>query len=288
ADLENKRSKLDETKAKAVEKLIKNFFSQAPKEISDAKKLAEALAIRAKILKDLLQDELESQHKKNKEGKLFQLYEVFKKYVFQELTLSEFADAFAQNLVDGLFLAKLNANAETVTLENVKPFISSSFELIRELVDFLDELEREEYRETKWIVEEVLTIINNMSLDAIHKSLSFKGRKKDDDGLLIKDPYVYFYEDFLSVYDKKLRESKGVYYTPPPVVNFIVRAIDDILIDTFGIKDGLADKNKVTVLDFAVGTGTFLVEILQQIFDKLPKDSARKELLIKEHILKNI
>src|SRR5690606_3728317 len=83
ADLENKRSKLDETKAKAVEKLIKNFFSQAPKEISDAKKLAEALAIRAKILKDLLQDELESQHKKNKEGKLFQLYEVFKKYVFQ-------------------------------------------------------------------------------------------------------------------------------------------------------------------------------------------------------------
>src|SRR5690606_3270096 len=101
ADLENKKSKLDETKVKAVEKLIRNFFSQAPIEISDSKKLAEALAVRAKILKDFLFDELERQHNRDKEGKLFQLYEVFKKYVFKELTLSEFSDAFAQNLVYG-------------------------------------------------------------------------------------------------------------------------------------------------------------------------------------------
>lgn len=287
-DIENKKSRLDAAKAEAVGKLLKGFLSQAPKEIADAKKLAEELATRAKLLKDFLLEELTRQHEEKIDGRLFQLYEIFKSFVFHELTISEFADAFAQNLVYGLFLAKLNADTKKVSLYNAKEFIPASFELIRELVNFLDELNNEEYRETRWIVEEVLTIMNNMDLPAISDSLSFTKRRRDSNNFTIKDPYVYFYENFLAAYDKKLREAKGVYYTPPPVVNFIVRAIDDILIDTFIIKDGLADKNKVTVLDFATGTGTFLVEMLQQIFEKLPKDSGKKDLIIKEHVLKNI
>ncbi|MEO8146050.1 MAG: type ISP restriction/modification enzyme [Bacteroidia bacterium] len=287
-DIENKKAKLDNTKVSAVEKLIKGFLSQAPKEIADAKKLAEELAIRAKLLKDFLLDELKRQQEEKADGRLFQLYETFRAFVFHELTISEFADAFAQNLVYGLFLAKLNADTQTVNLYNAKKFIPASFDLIRELVNFLDELDNEEYRETKWIVEEVLTIMNNLDLRAIQDSLSFTKRRKDANNFTIKDPYVYFYENFLAAYDKKLRAAKGVYYTPPPVVNFIVRAIDDILINTFKIKEGLADKNKVTVLDFATGTGTFLVEMLQQMFEKLPKDSGKKDLIIKEHVLKNI
>jgi hypothetical protein len=289
-DIEDKRSKLDLAKVKAVEKLIKSFFSQAPKEIADAKKLAEALAIRAKLLKDFLLDELERQYKEHNEGRLYQLFETFKSFVFHELTIEEFADAFAQNLAYGLFLAKLNADTQSVNLYNAKKYIPTSFELIRELVNFLDELDNDEYRETKWIVEEVLTIMNNLDLRAIRESLSFtpKKKSKDKDNITIKDPYVYFYEDFLASYDKKLRKAKGVYYTPPPVVNFIVRSIDEILKKSFKIKDGLADRNKVTVLDFATGTGTFLVEVLQQIFENLPKGSGKKDLLIREHILKNI
>lgn len=287
-DIEDKRKKLDKIKVETVEKLIKSFFSQAPKEIADAKKLAIALAVRAKLLKDFLLDELQRQVIEQTEGRLYQLFETFKSFVFHELTVDEFADAFAQNLVYGLLLAKLNADTQIVNLYNAKKFIPTSFELIRELVNFLDELDNIEYKETKWIVEEVLTIMNNLNLSSIHESLSFTKRRKDNDGLIIKDPYVYFYEDFLAAYDKKLRKAKGVYYTPPPIVNFIVRAIDDILINTFNIKTGLADRNKVTVLDFATGTGTFLVEIFQQIFEKLPKDSGKKDLLIKEHILKNI
>ncbi|MDP3148630.1 MAG: type ISP restriction/modification enzyme [Ignavibacteria bacterium] len=287
-DIENKKAKLDNVKVAAVEKLIKGFLSQAPKEIADAKKLAEELAIRAKLLKDFLLDELKRQQEENTDGRLFQLYETFRSFVFHELTISEFADAFAQNLVYGMFLAKLNAETQTVNLYNAKKFIPASFELIKELVNFLDELDNEEYRETRWIVEEVLTIMNNLNLHAIQDSLSFTKRRKDANNFTIKDPYVYFYENFLAAYDKKLREAKGVYYTPPPVVNFIVRAVDDILISTFKIKEGLADKNKVTVLDFATGTGTFLVEMLQQIFEKLPKDSGKKDLIIKEHVLKNI
>lgn len=288
SDIENKRAKLDKTKADAVKKLIKSFLSQAPKHIADAKKLAGALAERAKLLKDFLLDELKRQAVEHTEGRLYQLYETFKTFVFHELTVDEFSDAFAQNLVYGLFLAKLNAGVQNVNLYNAKKYIPASFELIKELVAFLDELDDDEYRETRWIVEEVLTIMNNLDLGAIQDTLSFTRKRKDPDNFIIKDPYVYFYEDFLAAYDKKLRKAKGVYYTPPPIVNFIVRAIDDILINTFKIKEGLADRNKVTVLDFATGTGTFLLETLQQIFDKLPKDSGRKDLIIKEHVLKNI
>lgn len=284
-DIESKKGKLDGTKVSSVEKLIKSFLSQAPKEVADAKLLAEALAVRAKLLKDFLLDELKRQESEHTEGRLYQLYETFKSFVFHELTVSEFADAFSQNLVYGLFLAKLNADSKQVNLNNVWDYIPSTFELIKELVDFLKELKRDEYRETKWIVEEVLTIMNNLDLKAIHESLSFSKRKKETENY---DPYIYLYEKFLAAYDKKLRQAKGVYYTPPQVVNFIVRALDDILINTFKINDGLGDRNKVTVLDFAAGTGTFLVEVIQQIFDKLPKNSGKKELVVKEHILKNI
>lgn len=289
-DVEDKRKKLDSKKAEAVEKLIKAFYSQAPKKIGDAKKLAEALAVRAKLLKDFLHDELLRQEKEHTEGRLYQLYETFRQYVFHELTIDEFADAFAQNLAYGLFLAKLNADTQSVTLYNARKYIPASFELIRELVNFLDELDNDEYRQTKWIVEEVLTIMNNLDLKAMHESLSFtkKKKNKDENDIPIKDPYVYFYEDFLASYDKKLKRAKGVYYTPPPVVNFIVRSVNEILKNSFAIKDGFADRNKVTVLDFATGTGTFLVEVLQQIFGSLPKDSGKKDLLISGHVLKNI
>jgi len=292
SDIENKKAKLNSEKAEKVEALITKFFSQAPEQIANAKILAEELAIRAKRLKEFLFEELTRQKDEDNKGRLYQLFETFRQFIFQELTIEEFADAFAQNLVYGLFLAKLNADNKTVDIYNAKKFIPNSFDLIRELVNFLDELDNEEYRETKWIVEEVLTILNNLNLKEINRTLHYSKTQTTnlfgENEYFYKDPFVYFYEHFLSVYDKKLREAKGVYYTPPPVVNFIVRGVNDILKNTFKIKEGLASKEKVTVLDFATGTGTFLLEVFQQIFDSLPKDSAKKDALIREHILKNI
>lgn len=291
-EVENRKSVLLPDRIKAVETLIQNFFSQAPQEIDNPKKLAHALAIRAKWLKAFLKDELERQHKENEEGTLSGLYETFKTYVFHELTLDEFADAFSQNLVYGLFLACLNAGVKKVDLYNAKQFIPGSFELIKELVNFLDELEKPEYKDTKWIIEEVLTILNNMAKEALERKLFYRSTKKEDlwgdKEYDFKDPFIYFYEDFLAAYDKNLRKAKGVYYTPPPIVNFIVRAIDDIIVNTLGYREGLADMEKVTVLDFATGTGTFLLEVCKQIFSKVPRDSAKRKLLIKEHILKNL
>jgi predicted helicase len=277
-DFKNPQTKLEANNVQNVVTLLQQFLSTAPQGVGKVKKLAQHLAIRTKFLKDILQQELERQTAEENTGKLHGLFSTFKAFVFHELSISEFADAFAQNLAFGLFLAKLNADTAPISLYNVRQFVPPSLELIRELVDFLSELDRPEYKETKWIVEEILTLLNCLDLHAIQKELSFAEQT---------DPYIYFYEDFLAVYDHELRKSKGIYYTPPAVVNFIVRAIEDILKNTFGIKEGLADYKKVNILDFATGTGTFLMEIVQQILEK-PANKAKKHLLIKEHILKNI
>ena len=298
-DLEGKPRPPREDRAVAVAKLLRAFFSTAPEGIARAEKLALALATRSHFLRDFLDEELRRQEKEHQEGKLFGLFEVFKTQVFHELTLADFADAFAQMLAYGLFLARLNSGVETVTLANAKQFVPGSFRLIRELVQFLDELDAAEYAEIRWVIGEILSIVNGLDLAAIHEDLSFKNRKAihrkvraQDEGehrLFERDPFIYFYEDFLGKYDSKMKKARGVYYTPPPIVNFIVRAVDDILKDTFGIADGLADSKKVTVLDFACGTGTFLLEVFEKIFDNIGgPDSGKAAAVVREHMLKNV
>lgn len=288
ADLEDNKLQLDNKRTEKVEKLLLNFFSQAPERISNSKDLAVALAVRAKNLKEFLHDELNAQKQNKRDSLLIGLFKTFQHYIFKELTISEFADAFAQMLVYGLFLAKLNADTKQITLYNAKKFIPQSFELIRELVGFLDELDNPNYREITWVIEEVIAIMNTLDLAEINKSLLFSKKVKDDEDIET-DPYIYFYESFLAAYDSKLRKAKGVYYTPPQVVNFIISSVNEILKNTFGIKSGFAQKDEVTVLDFATGTGTFIIEILKQIFETLPaQNDVFKDMIIKNHILKNI
>lgn len=298
-DLESRKIRVTPERAEAVGKLISAFFSEAPVGIGRAQQLALALATRSKLLREFLSEELIRQQREHQEGRLFGLFQIFRDQVFHELTTADFADAFAQMLAYGLFLARLNSGEKQVTLRNAEEFIPGSFRLIRELVDFLTELEKDEYREVRWVVEEVLSIVNGLDLPAIHEDLSFRARKainrkvraadEEEHRLFERDPFIYFYEDYLKAYDAKMRKSRGVYYTPPPIVNFIVRAVDDILKDTFGIREGLADSKRVTVLDFACGTGTFLLEVFQRIFDNIGgADKGRADPIVREHILKNI
>lgn len=269
-----------------LSELIQGFMSTAPEGISDPKKLAKALGQRGQLLKSYLFDELKRQEREDNRGKLFGLYNTFKRMVDHELKLDDFTDTFAQMLVYGLFMARLNSAAQKIDLFNVEKYISNSFELIHELVSFLKVLDHREYAETKWIVEEVLAVLNTMDMPEIVNALSFDKQNRKADPETARDPYIYFYEDFLAAYDKALKKARGVYYTPPPVVNFIIRAVNDILKDTFQIEDGLADHKKVTLLDFACGTGTFLLEAIRQIMDQTP--AAKRELIVKEHILKNM
>jgi N-6 DNA Methylase len=278
-DVENRRFRLHEDRTAAVAALLQAFFSTPPEGIGRAQQLALALATRSRLLRDYLGEELIRQEREHKEGRLYGLFLIFRDQVFHELTLSEFADAFAQMLAYGLFLARLNSGSQPVTLHNAREHVPGSFRLIRELIDFLTELEKNEYRDVRWVVEEVLSIVNALNLPAIHDDLSFRQRRlighkprtgnEEERRLFERDPFIYFYEDYLKAYDPATRKSRGVYYTPPPVVNFIVRAVDDILKGRYGISDGLADHKRVTVLDFACGTGTFLVEVFQQIFDNI-------------------
>jgi Type ISP C-terminal specificity domain/N-6 DNA Methylase len=251
--------------------------------------------VRSRLLRDALTRELIRQQKEHEEGRLFGLYRAFQKQVFAELKLKEFADAFAQTLAYGLFLAKLSADTAQVTLGNARKHVPASFGLIRELVNFLEELDKDEYADVRWLVNEILSIINGLKLADIHEDLSFRHRRvrrgiraksEEEARLFERDPFVFFYEDYLTKYDSTTRKSRGVYYTPPPVVNFIVRAIDDTLVNTFAIADGLADRKHVTVLDFACGTGTFLVEVFERIRDRA-SDSMLK-LLVQEHLLRHV
>lgn len=295
SDVGNRRAKLDPEKAEKVGKLIEHFYSIPPKEIGRAKDLALALATRCHDLRDVLLEELLRQKDGHQQGRLWGLYGVFQRDVFNALEVGEFADAFAQTLAYGLFLARLNMQGkpDKITLDNAKKYIPVSFELIRELVSFLDELEKEQYLLAKQPVDEILSIMNTLDLPAIHEDLTFtQGQDKlsketeEEHQLFAKDPYVYFYEDFLKHYDAATRKSRGVYYTPPPVVNFIIRATNNILKDTFGISKGLADRKQVTVLDFATGTGTFLIEILQQILEDVSEGI--RDQIIEQHVLKNL
>jgi predicted helicase len=298
-DLENRKFRLREDRIDAVAKLLQGFFSTAPEGIGRSQPLALALARRSQLLRDFLAEELIRQEREHRQGRLYGLFEIFQKQVFHELTLKEFADAFAQMLAYGLFLGRLNSDSETITLHNARQFVPGSFRLIRELVDFLNELEKDEYRDVRWVVEEVLSIVNNLNLAEIHEDLSFRQRKaisrrvraesEEEHRLFERDPFIYFYEDYLKAYDKDTRKARGVYYTPPPIVNFIVRAVDDILKDSFGIKDGLADHKRVTVLDFACGTGTFLLEVFQRIFDNIGgPDQGKAASVVREHMLVNL
>lgn len=268
-----------------VNNLLKGFFSSPPIGISKAKELAKQLAPRSRILRDYFLEKLEETGNKDI---IQELYEAFKIRVFKELRMDEFANVFAQMISYGLFLARLHTDGDVVlSVNNAKMHIPKSFELIKQMVRFLDELHTKEYEEIRWVVDEIFSIINTFDFKAIQHDLEFN--KKSSTNLEtkpIKDPYVYFYEDFLQEYDPELRRIMGVYYTPIPIVKFIINSVEDILKETFKIEHGFADRN-VTALDFATGTGTFLVEMFKNVLSALPIDSGKRNFVIQNHLLKN-
>ena len=297
-DTLNKKAWPEPEACKQLENLFKAFLSATPKGIHRAKELAEQLAIRCHDLKEYLYHVLDTQQNTVfGRRKLLGLYQVFRQSIFESLTLAEFADAFAQMLGYSLFLAKLNAPNDTaITLANARHFIPNTFELIRELSGFLEVLQDREYEGIRYRVEEIVGIMNTLYLPDLVRDLSFdkrglfKGAKEaDDERLKRADPYLYFYEHFLKQYDAKLRETRGVYYTPPEVVHFIVKSVNEMLRNVFGITRGLADgSGRVSVLDFATGTGTFLLEILEQIFDALPENIGLRQALVRDHVIPNL
>ncbi len=231
--------------------LFKSFFDHEAAPIANAKDFANALSPRTKYLKDAL-------IKYQEKAQVSSIFKNFKEYLYEELSFEDFSDALAQTLTYSLFLAKLNHPFEKINLDNVRSSIPKNFAVIREMADFLKKLD--EIKEIQWLLNEILSSINHVDMDSILKDLN------DD-----KDPYLHFYETFLSAYDPKLRESKGVYYTPDSVVKFIINALDSLLKTHFkdaplGLKSALDNEN-IKLLDFATGTGTFLLEVFRKALE---------------------
>ncbi|ENO0169167.1 DNA methyltransferase [Campylobacter jejuni] len=267
-----KNQSLLDTKTQELNELFSIFFSKIPNPINSALDFANHLSLRTRILKDEL---LLS----SKNETLLSLFNTFKETLYKELSYEEFCDSFAQTLTYSLFLAKLNNDtAKEIDLNNAKKFIPKSFPLIRSMSGFLDD-SFENLENIKWLLEEIINIINHIDITSIIKELNKTGEKDLFNHPTIlsthKDPYLHFYETFLASYDPKLREVRGVYYTPAPVVIFIINAIDEALKQDFNHKKGLSealDKN-ITLLDFATGTGTFLLEAFRKALEPISKNS---------------
>lgn len=231
--------------------LFKSFFNHEAAPITNAKDFATHLSPRTKYLKDALITY-------QKDEQVSSIFKNFKEYLYEELSFEDFSDAFAQTLTYSLFIAKLNHPFEKINLDNVRSSIPKNFAVIREMADFLKKLDA--IKEIQWLLNEILSLINHVDMDSILKDLN------DD-----KEPYLHFYETFLSAYDPKLREKKGVYYTPDSVVKFIINALDSLLKTHFkdaplGLKSALDNEN-IKLLDFATGTGTFLLEAFRKALE---------------------
>ena len=275
------------------------FTSTHGATIRTAKELTRQLAGLASSIRTAAGDVLEFE---NKNGPLTKIFENFKKTIFHNLTPADFADMYAQTICYGL-LAKqierarsgidtttLSADDATLTQGVMQPFLKDLMETFlavggrKRSIDF-NELG----------VNEVVELLQAADMTAV--LLDFGNRNPHE------DPVLHFYEHFLRDYDSIMREQRGVYYTPLPVVRFIVRSVHEILQREFGLPDGLADtttweemtrKNPelsvpkgvghdtpfVQILDPATGTGTFLVEAIEQIETHLKskwRKAGRKE-----------
>ncbi len=256
--------------------LEKYFFFSLPK-VNTAKMLAMELAKRTRFLRDeVIAEELREEEKS---GKAFiqGFYEAFKQYLISGLTKDEFADLYAQTVTYGLFAARTrteNGFSRRTAYDNIPHTIG----ILRDVFRFISLGEPPQQME--WIIDDISEVLEVTDVKSILRHYFHDGKGSD--------PVVHFYETFLAEYDPAMREKRGVYYTPEPVVSYIVRSLHAILKERLGKTDGLADAS-VTVLDPAGGTLTFLAEAAKLAVEEFISKfgTGAKGKFIQEHILKN-
>ena len=255
--------------------LLNRYFSFSLPAITDPKALANALAKRTRFLRDeIIALELAEEAKQGKKV-LLSFYGSFKKLLINNLTIEQFADLYAQTLAYGIFAARTRSEGE-FNRELIYKYIPGTLGILKSIFRFIS-LE-EPPKALSVLIEDIADILFNTDIQKILHRFYSEGKGTD--------PIVHFYETFLSEYDPKLREKRGVYYTPEPVVRYIVRSIHSILKSHFGKADGLASDD-VTILDPAAGTLTFPAEAIKLAIEE-HKDkygSGGTHRLIKEHIL---
>lgn len=251
--------------------LLDQFFSFSIPQTYTAKALATELAKRTRFLSRLILEELSEET----EG-ILGIYKAFKEDLIESLTEESFADMYAQTISYGLFSARIQAKEREFSLSTAYEYIPRNIPLLRQLFWFLTGPNRPESLE--WIVDDIAGVLASADLSSIIKEFHTK--------VWTDDPVLHFYETFLAVYNPRERKRCGVYYTPEPVVSYIVHSIHHILKDKFGKADGLADKS-VTLLDPAAGTLSFPSMAIRLAKDELEGKGKGGIFpgLVKEHIL---
>ncbi len=263
-------------KEKEFNDLITQFFNFLLPKVFNAQSLAVELAKRTKFLKDeIIFEELKEE--KESKGDIIGFYNAFKKYLIAGLSKKEFADLYSQTICYGLFAARTRAKFE-FNRELAYKYIPQTIGILKDVFNFISLGKLPIQMQV--IIDDISEVL---SITDINKILSDYYR--DGKG---SDPIIHFYETFLKKYDPTTREMRGVYYTPEPVVKFIVNSIHKLLKSHFKLQDGLASEN-VTLLDPAAGTVTFPAEAIKLAVAEYVKKygSGGKNNFIKNQILKN-
>lgn len=258
----------------SFENLIKDFCSHIGQTIKSSKKLAEMMAGKARLLSNVIEKSLTSDETHNEDSTLKDQMNAFKQILIHDIKPKEFADVYAQTIAYGMFAARLNdPTLPTFSRQEAAELIPKSNPFLRKLFGYIAGPDIDD--RIKWIVDSLAEIFLACNVKELLKDYG-KDTKTED-------PIIHFYETFLSEYDPALRKARGVWYTPQPIVTFIVRAVDDILKTEFNLPKGLADTtktkikvdiqgkkiekevHKVQILDPACGTGTFLAEVVKLI-----------------------
>lgn len=268
-----------------LETLLKDFAAFQGQSIKSAKNLAVLMARKAKLMQEVFCKAVIQEEENT--GLKAQLT-AFRKILIHDMDAAEFADVYAQTITYGLFTARLHdTTLEDFSRQEALNLIPMSNPFLRKLFQYVA-VELEEG--VAWIVDALCELLRAADIHDIMKDFGEQSGRND--------PIVHFYETFLAEYNPKLRKSRGVWYTPEPVVNFIIRAVDDCLKIHFNLPKGLADTSKVTIdvddlafvpvkgkagktklakkkkevhkvqlLDVATGTGTFIAEVIKQIYN---------------------
>jgi len=282
--------------------VVDSFSGALPQKITSAKKLAQMMAAKAKLLAETIHKTLENDSEKT--GELAGQWNAFKSILIHDLTEKAFADIYAQTIAYGMFAARLHdktpdtfSRAEAATLiPETNPFLRKIFQSIAGFD--MDE-------SIVWIVDDLVETFRVTDISKVMKNFGQSSGQGD--------PLIHFYEDFLYHYDPKQKKSCGVYYTPEPVVDFMVNAVDEILKDTFKLPMGLADTSKVKlkrsndlytdnrttdhkrheekeyhrvqILDPATGTATFPAKIVRKIYSSMQGNLGAWQNYVDEHLL---
>lgn len=287
----------------SFENLLKDFCTHIGQTIKSSKKLAEMMAGKARLLSEVIERALTSDETNHENSTLKDQMNAFKQILIHDITPKGFADVYAQTIAYGMFAARLHdPTLPTFSRQEAAELIPKTNPFLRKLFGYIAGPDIDD--RIKWIVDSLVEIFLACNVEEILKNYG-KATK-------MEDPIIHFYETFLSEYDPKLRKARGVWYTPAPVVNFIVRAVDDILKTEFNLPQGLADTSKtkikvnlqatdkrytnniktveeevhkVQILDPATGTGTFLAEVVKHIHKKFVGQQGIWSNYVQQHLL---